>query len=465
MFGGTKVFMFRSSCGSSPHKVLPHSLLALLEEQPGLPQIIRNVSQFSVPQRKKQIFRLPNSQQNVQVCSHLLSPHSPQYTGTTWVSSSGITSYQQELTKMNEEHARTSLPDASGQKVAMEIVKRQLVDMVNDIHKELDAELHFSFRDSDSELSQLSKYYFDGQGKAIRPVIALTLGHAFNQHLTNLNDVDVISTREFQILERKQRQVSIISEMIHTASLVHDDVLDKADTRRGKAAVNQRWDGVRSAVAGDYMIAVACKLLAQTRNDEVVKVMAQVLADLVKGEFQQLQTVRDEEERFKLYLNKSFNKTASLMAYSCKANAILSFDYLNTSNYETCLSPEEAYQYGRNLGIAFQLVDDLLDFRASSSQLGKPAAADLKLGLATAPVLFASTKFPELEPMIARRFSHPGDVETAFKAVFESDGLERTKYLATKHCKDAIRAIEPLTESVYKNSLIGLTETVLNRMN
>ena len=107
----------------------------------------------------------------------------------------------------------------------------------------------------------------------------------------------------------------------------------------------------------------------------------------------------------------------------------------------------------------------LTDFRASSSQLGKPAAADLKLGLATAPVLFASTKFPELEPMIARRFSHPGDVEAAFNAVFESDGLERTKDLATQHCKDAIAAIEPLTESVYKDSLIGLTETVLNRMN
>ena len=84
------------------------------------------------------------------------------------------------------------------------------------------------------------------------------------------------------------------------------------------------------------------------------------LVSIQIGEFQQLQTVRDEEERFQLYLNKSFNKTASLMAYSCKANAILSFDYLNTSNYEKTLSPEEAYQYGRNLGIAFQLVDDLL---------------------------------------------------------------------------------------------------------
>ena len=88
----------------------------------------------------------------------------------------------------------------------------------------------------------------------------------------------------------------------------------------------------------------------------------------------------------------------------------------------------------------------------------------MKLGLATAPVLFASSKFPELEPMITRRFSHPGDVETSFKAVLESDGLERTKELATKHCKLAIKAIESLSESAYKDSLIELTEIILHRM-
>ena len=148
MYGRTKAFIFRSSLGSSPQKVLPQPLLALFEEQTWLPQIIRNLShtQFSVPQRKKQIFRIPNKQQ---VRSHLLSPISHQYTGMNWVSSSGITSYQQELTKMNEQH---DISDVSGQKVAMEVVKRQLVDMVNDIHKELDAELLL-----DSELSQLSK--------------------------------------------------------------------------------------------------------------------------------------------------------------------------------------------------------------------------------------------------------------------------------------------------------------------
>ena len=103
------------------------------------------------------------------------------------------------------------------------------------------------------------------------------------------------------------------------------------------------------------------------------------------------------------------------------------------------------------------------DFKASSNQLGKPAAADLKLGLATAPVLFASNKFPHLEQMIARRFSEPGDVEAAFKAVLESDGLQMTKDLAIKHCKEAVNAIEGLSETEYKDKLISLADDVINR--
>ena len=127
------------------------------------------------------------------------------------------------------------------------------------------------------------------------------------------------------------------------------------------------------------------------------------------------------------------------------------------------LSKQIEYRYSKRF-IRHLMFCLWIDFKASSSQLGKPAAADLKLGLATAPVLFASSKFPELEPLILRRFSQPGDVETSFKAVLESDGLERTKELATKHCKLAIKSIQSLSESIYKNSLIELTETVLHRM-
>lgn len=123
-----------------------------------------------------------------------------------------------------------------------------------------------------------------------------------------------------------------------------------------------------------------------------------------------------------------------------------------------------AFQYGRNIGLAFQLVDDLLDFVASSEAMGKPTAADLKLGLATAPVLFACEKYPELNPMIMRRFQEPGDVEKAFELVHKSQGLEQTQFLARKHCIEACRLAQELTESPYQKGLIVVSDLVTNRM-
>merc|ERR1719481_2051367 len=255
---------------------------------------------------------------------------------------------------------------------------------------------------------------------------------------------------------KKQKMVAIVSEMIHTASLVHDDILDHAETRRGKESINVKWDIRKSTMGGDFILSVGSKLLAQVGEKEVVIILSQVLADLVQGEFQQLENKDDESERFEHYLSKSFNKTASLMAYSCRANAVISG--VDSSQVE------QAFQYGRNIGIAFQLVDDLLDFTVSADQLGKPAAADLKLGLATAPVLFAAERFPDLNDLIGRRFSEPGDVEVAFRLVQESGGLQETRDLARKHCEAATKALDSFTDSQYKTALIHLCDTVLNRM-
>ena len=115
--------------------------------------------------------------------------------------------------------------------------------------------------------------------------------------------------------------------------------------------------------------------------------------------------------------------------------------------------------------IALQLVDDLLDFVSSADMLGKPAAADMKLGLATAPVLFATKKHPHLNDLISRRFSQPSDVEDAFKLVIESGGLEETKALARQYCMDATQALDIIRDSSYKNALVGLCDKVLNRLN
>lgn len=319
----------------------------------------------------------------------------------------------------------------------------------------LDDELKYIFEDirqeinratNHQELKKIAVYYFDGQGKAIRPMVAMLMAKALNYHMHN----------ETSNVVHAQRQIAMISEMIHTASLVHDDVIDQSFARRGKPSVNVIWNHKKVTQAGDYVLAVASMLLARLKHDEVTHILSQVLTDLVQGEFMQLGSKETENERFAHYFTKTYRKTASLIANSLKAVAVLS------GADEQMV--ELSFQYGRNLGLAFQFVDDLLDFVSSSEAMGKPAAADLKLGLATAPVLFACEKFPELNPMILRRFREPGDVERAYELVHQSQGLEQTRFLARKHCIEALRLASQISESPYQKGLIVVGDFVLNRM-
>lgn len=319
----------------------------------------------------------------------------------------------------------------------------------------LDDELKYIFEDirqeinratNHQELEKIAVYYFDGQGKAIRPMVAMLMAKALNYHMHN----------ETSNVVHAQRQIAMISEMIHTASLVHDDVIDQSFARRGKPSVNVIWNHKKVTQAGDYVLAVASMLLARLKHDEVTHILSQVLTDLVQGEFMQLGSKETENERFAHYFTKTYRKTASLIANSLKAVAVLS------GADEQMV--ELSFQYGRNLGLAFQFVDDLLDFVSSSEAMGKPAAADLKLGLATAPVLFACEKFPELNPMILRRFREPGDVERAYELVHQSQGLEQTRFLARKHCIEALRLASQISESPYQKGLIVVGDFVLNRM-
>lgn len=299
---------------------------------------------------------------------------------------------------------------------------------------------------SQHELKTIASYYFDGQGKALRPMVVMLMGRAVNYHMNT----------ETRTLLSHQRQVAIFAEMVHSASLVHDDVIDQSDFRRGKPSVNVIWNHKKVTMAGDYILAIASILIARIKSDDVTVILCQILTDLVQGEFMQLGSKETENERFAHYLTKTYRKTASLIANSLKAVAVL-------SGADEFIS-DIAFQYGRNIGLAFQLVDDLLDFVSSSEAMGKPTAADLKLGLATAPVLFACEKYPELNPMIMRRFQEPGDVERAFELVHKSHGLEQTRFLARKHCIEAIRLAQELAESPYQKALCVVSDLVINRL-
>ncbi|XP_078661481.1 all trans-polyprenyl-diphosphate synthase PDSS1-like isoform X1 [Branchiostoma floridae x Branchiostoma belcheri] len=319
-----------------------------------------------------------------------------------------------------------------------QLVSTEMSTLYDDIKKELTT--------YGSVLRYMSHYYFDGQGKAFRPMVVLLMSRACNFHN---------GAAENSLALSSQRRISMIAEMIHTASLVHDDVIDEADTRRGKACVSNLHGQRKAILTGDYILTISSMALAAIGNKDVVILLSQVIEDLVRGEFMQLGTKEDEDERFAHYLKKTFKKTASLLAYSCRAVAVLSGSSKDVQ--------EVAYQYGKNLGIAFQLVDDMLDFMSTEELMGKPTAADLKLGLATAPVLFAAEKYPELNAMIMRRFSEPGDVELAREAVTKTDSLQQSRILAEQYCREAVRQIQQLAPSPEREALVTLTQKVLNR--
>jgi len=334
--------------------------------------------------------------------------------------------------------AQPGVPSSSSSNSSASSVDEDMKDIFIKIREELSGR--------EPELCEVASYYFDGHGKAIRPMIAILMARAVNAHLRGESGSNLLPS---------QKQLALVSEMIHTATLVHDDVIDRSDKRRGKPSVNVKFGQRKSIVGGDYVLAKAGAMVARLDNNEVTEILAQVLEDLVHGEFMQLGANEENTERFAHYIGKTFNKTASLMAYTCKGVAIL-------GGADETLK-DKAFQFGKHLGIAFQLVDDLLDFVSSTDAMGKPVAADLQLGLATAPVLFAVQKFPELNPLIERRFSEPGDVAKALECVHKSDGLAETKFLAQKYCLEAVRYANHFRPSPFQSELVTITEKVLNR--
>lgn len=410
-------------------------------------------------------------------------------------------------------------------------------------------------------LNRVASYYFEAEGKNVRPLIVLLLSKALakipeNERTRILIDAyDVNNQPEFKgtpkafsfaganplqsisplnilhginpniilnplsrpmenqdLYEKldkkngilpKQRRLAEITEMIHTASLLHDDVIDFADSRRGRDSGNIAFTNKMAILAGDFLLGRASVSLGRLRNSEVVELMSTAIANLVEGEFMQLKnTVLQPDTKsiendgelkkipdptgkvpvkvheysinpdnsnninsishqdnvnaaFEYYLHKTYLKTASLMSKSSRSTAILAG--CNENIIENC------YQFGRNLGLCFQIVDDMLDYTTTAELLGKPAGADLKLGLATAPVLFAWKEKPELGVLIARKFSQKGDVEFAKRTVDETDGVEKTRELAEKYRNDALFNLRQLPESDARSALELLTNSVLTR--
>ena len=229
---------------------------------------------------------------------------------------------------------------------------------------------------------------------------------------------------------RKQAQLGQIVEMIHVASLIHDDVLDEADTRRGGEAVHKLYSNKVAVLAGDYLLARASVLLARLENTAVVQIMATALESLVAGEIMQLKAPPESLLEMESYLRKSYYKTASLICYACRSTALLGGHAYGSTVATAC------EEFGFHLGLAYQIQDDILDFTAAASVLGKPALADMDLGLSTAPILYAAQESPHLRPLVMRRFNKKGDKEMALETLYKSPtAMDKAKKLASFHAQ------------------------------
>jgi len=315
-------------------------------------------------------------------------------------------------------------------------------------------------------LATAAEYFFKpgSEGKRTRSTMLLLLASALSEGAPNTshNTVDESPARHHpQEVRRRQQRLAEVTELIHIASLMHDDVLDNAATRRGLRALNIEMGNKLAILAGDFLLARASVTLASLRNTEVIELLSTVLEHLVKGEVMQMSSSPEDLLSLDHYFRKTYFKTASLLANSARAVAIL-------GNQDPAVS-EHSYQYGLHLGLAFQFVDDMLDFTGNAMTLGKPALSDLNSGIATAPVLFAADEFPEMHELIRRKFKQPGDVEQARKWVEQSKGIERTRQLALDHATKAAEAVAafPPTDCqhalICRDALTELTRRVVNR--
>nr|YP_009393535.1 prenyl transferase [Bostrychia simpliciuscula]ARW62097.1 prenyl transferase [Bostrychia simpliciuscula] len=283
---------------------------------------------------------------------------------------------------------------------------------------------------------------FKGGGKRIRPALVLLIAQ--------VTTID-------QKIKAEQKRLAEITEIIHTASLVHDDIIDDCEKRRGVDTVHNLFNNKVAVLAGDFLFAQSSWYLANLNNLDVVKTISKVITDFAEGEVQQGMSHFDNQISIEDYIKKSFYKTASLIASSCKATTILSNCNRNVQ--------KDFYLYGKHIGLAFQIIDDIFDIISSFDNLGKPAGSDLKNGNLTAPLIFALEEKPELNYLINQEFQNTLNINKAIETIKKTKAIQKSKDLAEEHIQLAIQILKK--KYSYKNieNLLLTSYYILNRIN
>ena len=293
-------------------------------------------------------------------------------------------------------------------------------------------------------LTDLLDYIVDSGGKRIRPALTLLCGKFHHYNLDTLIPM------------------AAGVELLHTATLVHDDTIDKSDKRRGKPTASNIWGGGIAILAGDYVFAQSAELVARTGNLRVIKLFAHTLMALCTGELGQNLNSYNPDETQQGYFSRIAHKTASLFSTATESAGVLS------------QAPEKAIQslknYGHNLGMAFQIADDILDFTADENKLGKPVGSDLIQGTMTLPSILLREWYPNDTSIedVFKNNGHNGDnqqqsLDLAIDIIHNSDIIPECYRVARTFVSNAQQAIEEFPENASKQALVEIANHAVAR--
>jgi octaprenyl-diphosphate synthase len=289
------------------------------------------------------------------------------------------------------------------------------------------------------QMADLVEYALRDPGKLLRPALTLLAGKPFRYN------------------QQLMVTMAVAVELLHIASLIHDDTVDKAQVRRGRPTLSSVWGQSTAVLVGDYLFAASAEQVASTDDIRVARNFARTVMAISSAELEANYTAFDWRQTRERYYQRIGNKTASLFVLATQSGATL------------CQASEQAIeslrQYGYNLGLAFQIVDDVLDFIGEADEMGKPVGHDLSQGTLTLPAILYVEREPENNP-IKRLFTNHGDPDSlrlAIETISKSSIIQECYDIALDFCSKARHCLDMLPPSDSKRALDGLTDYVLQR--
>jgi heptaprenyl diphosphate synthase len=287
-------------------------------------------------------------------------------------------------------------------------------------------------------LQEASLYTLQAGGKRIRPVFVLLAGK--------------FGTYDIEIL----KNVAVALELIHMASLVHDDVIDDAELRRGKPAIKTKWGNKVAMYTGDYILALSLEIITNVAKPALHQILANTIVEVCLGEIQQIKDKYRFDQNFRDYFRRIKRKTALLIATSCQLGAIAA-----GTNEDL---HKKLFRFGYYVGMSYQIIDDILDFTSTEKALGKPAGGDLLQGNITAPVLFAmENESIRAEIELVHEDSTHEQMERVIALIKQSGAIEKSMALSDLYLEKALKLLNEFPPNKAKKALQDIAKFIGKR--